>query len=293
MLYLSSSAIEKNHITDILKICAEHGIKYIELSGGTKYYEKIWDDLIWWKNQSRLVYSCHAYFPPPPQDFVINLASCNDKIYHQSLQHYFNCIERLASLNCQFLSIHAGFLIEVNVAQIGKEITADIIYDEKKAIDRFCCAYRAIVKKAHKHQIRVYLENNVLDKNNYKRFQNHNYFLMTDSTSIKKLKQELDFDLLLDLGHLFVSCHTLLLDYQKEVTNLERFVQWLHISNNNGITDEHKILTPQSPVLHAFLYLLRPELNVTLEVKDSIEMVIKNYKWINSLITETTGRKDG
>lgn len=286
MLYLSSSAIKKNKIADILKLCAENEVYHVELSGGTSYYDSILKDLLYWQKRAGLQYACHAYFPPPQQDFVANLAACNDKIYKKSLQHYLDCIEYLSVLKCPVLSLHAGFLVEVGVKQIGKEITADIIYDKGKAIERFCCAYRTIVREADKHGICVYLENNVLDKGNYERFQNQNYFLMTDSESIMELKQELEFNFLLDLGHLYVSCHTLNLDYQEEIKNLKNHVKWLHVSENDGIKDQHKVLTQGSPVYEAFLQFVHSGINVTLEAKDSVEEIMKNYKWINVLMEQ-------
>ncbi|MDE7366054.1 MAG: TIM barrel protein [Lachnospiraceae bacterium] len=286
MLYLSSSAIKKRTISEVLRECVENGIHNIELSGGTVYYDSIMEDLYYWKEQAGLQYVCHAYFPPPRQDFVVNLASCNDDIYQRSLQHYFDCIEQMAKLDCHVLSLHAGFLVEVGVDQIGKEITADIIYDKKEAMERFCHAYESILSKARQYKIQVYLENNVLDQGNFKRFHNNNYFLMTDYVSIMEMKQKLDFDLLLDLGHLFVSSHTLGLNYQEEIRKLNKHVKWLHISENDGMLDQHKILKVDSPIYCALLELIRPGLNATLEVKDTMEQVKANYEWLNALLAE-------
>ncbi len=292
MLYLSSSAIQKKRISDVLQICADCGIHNIEFSGGTEYYETLVDDLLQWKKRKNMNYVCHAYFPPPKHDFVINLASCNDEIYQRSLQHYMNCIDLLVKLNCSVLSLHAGFLVEVGIGQIGREITAEIIYDRSKAVDRFCSAYQKISKKAEENHIKVYLENNVLNVGNFQRFHHNNYFLMTDYDSIKEMKQELEFDLLLDLGHLYVSCHTLKLNYIEEVRSLKQYVKWLHLSENNGIIDEHRILTQESPIFQAFMELLDLEVNVTLEVKDSIENVKKNYEWIDQIINDKKNNKD-
>lgn len=287
MLYLSSSAIKETKIADILRLCVENEVYHIELSGGTSYYEEIWGDLCYWQEKAGLQYACHAYFPPPKQDFVVNLASCNDEIYERSLQHYLDCIKHLSKLNCPVLSMHAGFLVEVGVEQIGGEIKADIIYDRGTAIDRFCCAYRTIRQEADKYGICLYLENNVLNKGNYERFQNHNYFLMTDYESIMELEHELEFNLLLDLGHLYVSSQTLNLDFQEEIRNIKKHVKWLHISENNGIEDQHRVLTKRSPVYYAFLQFVHSHINMTLEAKGSVEEIIKNYQWINVLIEQS------
>ena len=112
MIYVSSSCVKKKRIDDVIKHLADAGIKNIELSGGTDYYDGIEDDLKSLKDVYDLNYACHAYFPPHKKPFVINLASCNDKIYQQSINHYVDCIDMLKRIGCNILSIHAGFLIE-------------------------------------------------------------------------------------------------------------------------------------------------------------------------------------
>ena len=286
MLYLSSSSVKKEKISEVLQVCGAYGINNIELSGGTKYYAEVMDDLRRWKETNNFQYAFHAYFPPPEQDFVVNLASCNDMIYQRSMQHYFECIDKMAALDCHVLSLHAGFLVEVDAEHIGREIEANVIYDKKEAVERFCDAYERIAKKAAEKQITLYLENNVLDEGNYTRFQKNNYFLMTDYESIKELKDVLNFNLLLDLGHLHVSCHTLGLNYFEEITKLKKYVKWIHLSENNGLLDQHKILTLDSSVYKAFLELVQPETDVTLEVKGELEEVISNYNWVKTLLPD-------
>lgn len=284
MLYLSSSAIKKDTIGDVLDACASSGITNIELSGGTRYYESILEDLKKYKLKNGFKYAVHAYFPPPKDDFVVNLASCNDEIYNCSVQHYLSCIEMLKSLDCHVLGIHAGFFVEVGVEQIGKEISADIVYDKQEGMERFCSAYNKIKKEASKYQIEVYLENNVLDEGNYRRFHGNNYFMMTDYETIMEMKKKIEFPLLLDLGHLFVSCHTLGLDFEEQVERLKQHVRWIHVSDNNGVLDMHQPLVVRSPIYHAFLKLLDRVENVTLEAKGSFEEIRENYEWICSLM---------
>lgn len=286
MLYLSSSAIKKDKISDVIQLCASNGIRNIELSGGTQYYPALAGDLKRQKEEYSLCYACHAYFPPPPKDFVVNLAACNDGIYGRSLQHYLDCLELLKAIECHVLGIHAGFLVEVGVDQIGGEIRADIVYDRQKAMERFCGAYNKIKKEAAKHQIEVYLENNVLDAGNYERFHCHNYFLMTDYASIMEMKKEIDFPLLLDLGHLFVSSHTLGLDFEKQIAGLKEHVRWLHVSDNNGSLDQHKPLMSGSPIYDALLKLADQSVNVTLEAKGSFAQIKENYEWLQRLLPD-------
>lgn len=280
MIYVSSACIKKHNIAEIIHELAENDIRNIELSGGTDYYGNLISDLEQLKQIYNLTYACHAYFPPPRIPFVVNLASCNDQIYQQSINHYEQCIEMLKRIECKVLSIHAGFLVEVATDEIGKKLNSRIVYDEDRAYDRFCTAYEYIAKLCSKNDISFYLENNVLSTENYREFDYHNYMMMTDYASIMKMKNLLDFNLLLDLGHLHVSSITLGLDYTQECNKLKEYVKWIHISENNGVFDEHKPLKGNSKIMKEFHKMYSPRLNVTLETAGNMDEILKSIELI-------------
>ena len=273
MIYVSSSCIKRKRICDVIKCLADSGIKNIELSGGTDYYEKIEKDIRSLKGDYNLNYVCHAYFPPHKVPFVVNLASCNDKIYWQSIEHYAECVDMLKRIECKVLSIHAGFLIEIEPNEIGSKLSGRIIYDEVEAYDRFCSAYDHISKMCKANGIKLYLENNVLSRENYEEFGFNNYMMMTDYSSIMRMKEQLDFNLLLDLGHLYVSANTLGLEFGQECDRLSRYIDWIHISENNGICDEHKPLRQNSEILQEFGRVYKENIDVTLETAGSVEEI--------------------
>lgn len=283
MIYVSSSCIHKKNIAEVVQLLAENDIRNIELSGGTKYYDELENDLMVLKHRYNLNFACHAYFPPPRNPFVVNLASCNDKIYKQSIEHYIKCIEMLRTLKCKVLSIHAGFLIEIGTDEIGSRLSNRIIYEKDKAYDRFCSAYEKIVELCNKSEIEVFLENNVLSAANYEEFAKHNYLMMTDYASIMAMKSQLKFNLLLDLGHLHVSSKTLGLNYSEECNKLKEYVRWIHISENDGIFDDHKPLIKDSIILEEFrkIYDYYPNMNVTLETTGNIDEIWKSVKLLN------------
>ena len=283
MIYISSACIKRNNIAEIIRQYASNDIQNIELSGGTDYYDDIESDLHNLKKNYQLNYACHAYFPPPRNPFVVNLASCNDQIHKRSIDHYVHCIEMLKRLECKVLSIHAGFLIEIGVDEIGKQLHNRVVYDESEAYERFCDAYKHIAKLCEKNGIAFFLENNVLNAQNYKEFGYHNYMMMTDYESIVKMKRQLDFNLLLDLGHLYVSANTLGLDYSKECNMLKPYIKWIHVSENNGIVDEHKPLREDSPIIKELNKLYHPDINITLETEGSVQDIIESIKMIESI----------
>lgn len=283
MIYVSSSCLKKNNIAEIIEELARNDIRNIELSGGTDYYSDIESDLKKLKHMYNLQYACHAYFPPPKVPFVVNLASCNDKIYQQSIDHYIQCIDMLKRMDCKILSVHAGFLIEVNTSEIGKKLSSRIVYDKDKAYDRFCTAYEKISRLCNENGIDFFLENNVLSEENYREFEHHNYMMMTDYDSIMEMKKQLEFNLLLDLGHLYVSSNTLGLDFIQECRCLAEYVKWLHVSENYGIIDEHKPLLKNSEIMKQFYKLYYTDMNVTLETAGNIDEVLMSLEIIKNL----------
>ena len=285
MIYVSSACIAKKKIGEVIETYVQNGIKDIELSGGTQYYPDVERDLVDGQKKYGLQYVCHAYFPPAQEDFVVNLASCNDKIYDQSREHYRRCIKLLTRLECKTLSVHAGFFVEINSEQIGKSLNSAIIYDRQEAYDRFCSAYKELVAEAQKAGIAVYLENNVISSVNYQNFGRENYFMMTDWESICEMREKLNFNLLLDIGHLYVSSHTLMLDYKHQVQMLCDQVKWMHVSDNDGITDQHLPLKEDSDIVWALRYLKHkhPEIDITLETTGDISGILSSYRLVQDM----------
>lgn len=274
-IYVSSSCINNKKISDSIYQLAKAGFQYIELSGGTQYYKEYETDLIDLKSQYSLKYACHAYFPPPLEDFVVNLAACNRQIYEKSIKHYLDCIDMMERVGIYDLSIHAGFLIEISPEQLGGIITSPIIYERELAIRNFCDAYKEIEQYALKKGINVYLENNVISQQNMKQFDGNNYLLMTDADTIYEIRNRIKFSLLLDLAHLYVSSCTLKCEYKEQIRLLKELVGWVHISENDGYIDEHKELNDFSDIVLGCKQFL--DQNVTLETKCNIDLIKKSY----------------
>lgn len=271
MIFVSSSCIKNEYISDTVEQLAKAGIKNIELSGGTKYYDSIKEDLLSFKNEYKLNYVCHSYFPPPERDFVVNLASSNDDILDMSLNHYYRCIELLTELDIKTLSIHAGMFIDFTPESLGKKITSDSVYEEEESYKIFIESYNDILSRCRERGIELYLENHVFTKENYDQY-NRNILMMTDIDSINCMKQLLDFNLLLDIGHFNVSCSTLGKDFKEDFSKLVSVAEWYHLSDNDGIKDQHKpFLNENSNLISFAREAIRSGKNVTLETIGSID----------------------
>jgi len=77
-MYVSSACVVHEKIKDSIEELGLNGFKDIELSGGTKYYAGYEDDLIRLKEKYHLNYLVHNYFPPPKEEFILNLASLDE-----------------------------------------------------------------------------------------------------------------------------------------------------------------------------------------------------------------------
>jgi len=126
LIFVSSSCIKEKYIADVVKLLAESGFNNIELSGGTKCYPEILNDLKKLKKIYNLEYNIHNYFPPPEDDFVFNLASTEYKTYDLSLQHAYSAIKLSKDLNTRKVSFHSGFFIELTSSELGQLIAKDI-----------------------------------------------------------------------------------------------------------------------------------------------------------------------
>jgi len=280
MLYVSSSCIKGNKIGEIVEEYAKSGIKNIELSGGTQYYDGWQEELLELKCKYSLNYAFHAYFPPPQEDFVVNLAAYSDDIGKKSLEYYLSNIPTMQYLGCDTLSIHAGFFVEVNPQTIGRDIGAERLYNQELAEQCFVNNYLCLAEETRKNGIKILLENNVLSWQNYMNFKKRNFFMLTNLQEYRELYQRMPFDFLLDLGHLHVSCNTLELDFESQARELLEQAKWIHISDNSGMVDEHRLVGENSIVLEQLLKSKMGDIPATMETKGSLEQVANNYRMV-------------
>ena len=281
MIYISSSCIKTEFIKDSVLELANYGFKNIELSGGTNFYNNYINDLLELKNQFGLTYLIHNYFPPPKDHFVLNLASLNDDIFKRTITHFKKSIEVAETLCVNKIGLHAGFLIDPSVSELGNPFKTRILNDRVKAIDRFCEGYNQILEFAG--DIEVYIENNVCSEHNYNTY-NANPFLFASFSEIEEFKNIGLFSILFDVGHLKVSCKTLKLNYIEEFNKFIKRSDYIHISDNEGYVDSNEPLKNNSEL---FELLSKSDLKnkiFTIEVCSGNERIIKSYQLLKSLI---------
>ena len=271
LIYISSSCIKNKTVFETVKILADQGIKNIELSGGHVYQENFLNDLVQLKKNYSLNYSIHNYFPPPKENFVLNIASCNDIIFQKTINFYKNTINLCEKLNVSKYGMHGGFLIDPKPKELGSTISNHDLYLKKNSLQQMLSGYKTLNKNKN---IKLYFENNVLSKKNLERFKT-NPFLLTDTNSFRELKKSIDFNLLLDLAHLKVSCKSLNLNFYDEANSLIKETDYLHISGNDGNHDSNNSIIEDKQLIKVLDKNNLKSKTITLEIYDDLPTIKK------------------
>jgi sugar phosphate isomerase/epimerase len=273
MIYVSTGGFGKISFKKAVKILNNEGIETIELSGG-KYY-KIKKIVNFFNKQNNKNFCLHNYFPVPKKNFVINLASSNNKIYKKSVLNIKKSINMSHKINSKFFSFHAGFLFDPPPNLLGGSFKKVNLDNRFQALKRFSKRVENLSRYAKKKNVKILIENNVITKENLDRFGD-NPFLLTSPNEILKFFKNChsNVGLLLDVGHLKVSSKTLGFDLVSSHENLKPIIEGYHLSDNNGKKDSNNEFSENS----WFFKKLKLDIKYI-----SIEVYTKNLKILKKL----------
>ncbi|GAB5539828.1 MAG: hypothetical protein Salg2KO_19310 [Salibacteraceae bacterium] len=280
MIYISSSSVKSNRIVDSINKLTAAGFDAIELSGGTMPYKGLEQDLRSIKEKGVKLLA-HNYFPPPSTPFVLNLASLDKTVADLSMEHALRALEVSEMIGATKFGIHAGFLINIPVSEIGKPITEQPLFNRDASLDAFANNVRRLQEKSN---VELYIENNVVAPFNLRNFNGVNPFFLTDSQSYQELKERFDFNLLLDVAHLKVSSYALGLNFTEELNALIPESDYIHISDNDGSKDSNEIFETGSELHQQLSNFEWKNKTITLEVYDGLEAVRTSYNAVHSLL---------
>ena len=283
MIYVSSSCIQAETIRESVTTLSEAGFKNIELSSGTSFYPEYESDLLRLQEKYELNFLVHNYFPPSKKPFVLNLASLNDEIFDHSIKHCKKAIDLSRKLCAKRYGVHAGFLIDIEIYEIGKQISFTDLSDRKRAINRFRQAWEKLVYEAEDNPA-LYIENNVLSKTNVNTFKGNNPFLFTDYKGYLELNDHMVFRPLLDLAHLKVSANSLGLDLVSEVKQLLPLTDYIHVSENDGLHDQNKELSSGGNILNDLKDFDFKSKIVVLEICQDLDLIKLSYSVIEQYL---------
>ena len=127
--------------------------------------------------------------------------------------------------------------------------------------------FRSLADFASDRGVRLLVENNVLSHQNYSE-NGRDILLLSSPAEVDEYFRNIQgkVGLLLDVGHLKVSCKTFGLDLIQNFKLIDRWTEGYHLSENSGKADDHQIFD-----LNAwFISLLNPAVKfATLEIDNS------------------------
>lgn len=226
----------------------------------------------------------HNYFPPPKIPFNFNLASQNEVIRKKSLNLAKNAIDLCCDVESPLYTFHAGFTVDP--PKLGKPLPRIDISDRDNAIEIFVNEVEKIVNYANNRGIKVAVEPNVVQKFNLIETRN-DLCLFAEYLEIEKLFKILkktSLGLLIDLGHTAVTSHWLKFDKDEFVQKCSKYTSAIHISNNNGLQDQHRSLTQNCWAISKLkkfknIPIILETMNLPIEkIKENIQLVQNTIK---------------
>lgn len=244
MIYLSTGGFYQRSAYQTVIEFAKYGICNIELSGGIFDPNQI-DPLK--KISSEINLQLHNYFPPPQDPFVLNLASQNDNIRLRSIALAERALLLSSEIGANSYAIHAGFLIDPRVSELGRTAEIRVLSDRNTAIETFINSINYLATIAERLNLILLIENNVVSKRNANQFS-QNPFLMADPSECKKIMSRLpcNVNLLIDVAHLKVSAKSLNFKPENMFSDCMDWIYGYHLSDNNGEEDANEVVTKTS-----------------------------------------------
>jgi sugar phosphate isomerase/epimerase len=249
--YLSTSCYKKKSIEDAINACGLLSDKVVELSAPHPHQpvEEISAILKSFQRKG-YCFTLHNYFPPPEKSFVLNMASDDIEASDKSKALVHDAMQLCEAAGSNVYGIHAGYLARATAGEDGMFNFADQEASYEDSLERATIFVNEMNSGFMGKGVTFLIENLFPGRS-----RKTSLFCSLDEIRDFMSKVPDSVGLLLDLGHLNISStimgfdrKTFLEDYLDEFG--ER-VHEVHISENNGLKDEHLHLKPNSWQLDA------------------------------------------
>jgi sugar phosphate isomerase/epimerase len=243
MIYISTGGYRSKSAYETSLDFIEHGISYIELSGGLYDGETLKNI----KTLTSATFQIHNYFPPPKKPFVLNLASLDEEIARISIDHVKKAIRLSTQIGQSVYSLHAGFLLDPTINELGRNVPQRPLFDRNKSLLRFVDRVNRIDTYAQSLGVKILLENNVLSANNYRSFKSNPFLMATADECIEVMKQTSNnVNLLVDVAHLKVTANSLKFSPVEFLHSCDNWIRAYHLSDNDGTEDNNRAISDVS-----------------------------------------------
>jgi sugar phosphate isomerase/epimerase len=256
----------RTDLADVLPGMLELPLDGIEL-GSTHSWRSDLDQLVRDFRPPRI--AVHNYFPPAPQDLVLNIASTDSLVRKASIDHARTCIDFAAGCGAEFYTIHPGFMAQSarpaskrsNEAAFDFEfIGSPAEYEESFAL--MCDALCGLLSHAQKGGLRLAIETEGS-------VTRQGMLLMEKPAEYRRLFKEFGAELWLNfnLAHSSLAAKSHGFDLGAFIDEFSDRFTAVEISHNDGERDQHLPLTADS---YVFEWIPRlPDVPLVLEFREA------------------------
>jgi sugar phosphate isomerase/epimerase len=249
-VYISSSVSTKDNIKEALSELARLGFLDIELGGGTRYYEGLEGDILELKKRYGINFLIHNYFPPTPDNFVMNVAAKDPGLRKATFNHIKTAIRFAKSVDCDLYTLHPGFNRSLLKEKDRKFYEDPALEDDPRDQGTKEDFYRAIdllADGSFSDGVRIGVENFFPFFTSVRAFMESAEDVME---FLERYKKEPRIGLLLDMGHMNVAAAKLGFDkfaiFKKIFSGYADKIFEIHVSENDGNRDMHRVSEPDS-----------------------------------------------
>jgi sugar phosphate isomerase/epimerase len=232
----------------------------------------------------------HNYFPPAPQDLVLNIASTDSKVRQASLDHAHKCIDFASECQAELYSIHPGFMAETATASSGRSTNAAFDFEfvgraapYERSFELMRDALDDLLSYARAAGVRLAIETEGS-------VTRPGRLLMERPEEYRRLFQELGQGILLNfnLAHSSIAAAVYEFDLEDFIKEFRNYFAAVEVSHNNGEQDEHLPLVEGS---YVFQWLdLLPDVPVILEFREaSLDSIRRSLEMLRSCRTPLIG----
>ena len=282
MIYVSTACINEKKLNENLKIFNKLNIKNIELTGNISFEKNYKKILKYFKINHKFNFLIHNYFPIPKKPFMLNLGTENTYLNKKSVDNCLKAIDLCNQLKIKKFSVHAPFLVNFKTSEAGKKIKERKISNKSKILKIFKKNF-TLLKKYIDNDVKLYVENNVLSKENFINFGKKNPLMLTSFKDFDDMRQELNFKPLLDVGHLKVSSKTLGLNFIEEFDNFSKYTDFIQVSDNNGLKDQNYKLKKNGIIFNKLKTLKGKQITYSIEVYGKSENFLNTLKTLKKI----------
>jgi len=286
--FLSTSLCRNKEIDTSINECGKLSEKYVELSAPhpKQSVDKIKQIIKKYLNEG-YNFTLHNYFPPPEKSFVLNIASDEKEVITDCKDLILKALDLSIEANAKVYGIHAGYLSKAKAKSDGTFEFDENYSSYEKSLQSSIKFINSISENFEKNKVKLLIENLFPSI-----ARNSSLFCSLDEINDLMQGVPRSVGLLLDLGHLNISSNILNFNREEFLNNfLDKYSDRLyeiHISENNGIKDEHKALESNSWQFEALKKIAEnqnKDLIYCLESRNAnIEQVSSNLMKINEII---------